>query len=369
YQGFNEYCGWMHTSSAVDVADLYAEKVIKKEKGLFYEYDKKLLPVKEKKISIRYKDGAALKTKVITAYFTHHGPVMATRNGKWISLKSYNRSMKSLEQSWKRTKATGFDDFKKVMDLKANTSNNTVFADRNGKIAYWHGNYIPVRDTKFDWSAPVDGSIKATEYKGLHPVEQSVHSYDPASGWLQNCNSTPFTAAGSASPKRADYPTYMAPDGENFRGVNAVKVLSAKEKYSLDDMITAGYDTHLSAFDILLPPLIAAFEKNDNPAYAGLKEQIAVLKNWDRRSGVNSVATTLAVEWAQKLNSSIQKVYINPGEADQVLSAKKFAETATADQLLLPLNAVVKDLTKRFGKWDMPWGEINRFQRISNQLN
>ena len=143
YQGFNEHCGWMHTSSNVDVADLYAEKIIKKNNQLFYEYNKALKPVTEKIISLSYKKDDVIQTKIITAYFTHHGPIMASRDGQWISVKGYNRSLKSLIQSWQRTKTKGFEDYKKNMALSANTSNNTVFADDKGNIAYWHGDFIP----------------------------------------------------------------------------------------------------------------------------------------------------------------------------------------------------------------------------------
>ena len=213
YQGFNEFCGWMHTSNHVDIADMYAEKITKTTKGLFYEYDKKLLPIVQKKINIKYLGG----TKVFTTYFTNKGPIMAIRNGKWISLKSKNRNTASLVQSWVRTKSKSFEAYQKAMDLKANASNNTVYADAKGNIAYWHGNFIPIRDTKYNWTDVVDGSISATAWKGLHSVKESVHLYNPVNGWLQNCNSTPFSVAGVNSPKKDNYPTYMAPDGENFR--------------------------------------------------------------------------------------------------------------------------------------------------------
>ena len=201
--------------------------------GYVYEYAGAKKPVTQKKIVLHYKEGNNLQSKTITTYWTHHGPVMAKRNGKWISVKAVNRSLNGLIQSWQRTKAKSFADYKKVMDLKANTSNNTVYADAEGNIAYWHGNFIPVRDRNYDWSKPVDGTIKATEWKGLHTVDQSVHVYNPANGWLQNCNSTPFTVAGANSPKKEAYPTYMAPDGENFRGINAVRVLGqTKQLYT-----------------------------------------------------------------------------------------------------------------------------------------
>ncbi len=367
YQGFNEHCGWMHTSSSVDVADLYAEKVVANAKGLLYEYEKKMLPVTQKKIIIKYLQGNSLNTKIITAFYTHHGPIMAKRDDKWMSLKSYNRSMVSIVQSWQRTKAKGFDDYKKVMYLKANTSNNTVFADDKGNIAYWHGDYVPVRDKTLDWSKPVDGTVKATEWQGLHMVDDIVHQYNPANGFIQNCNSTPFNVSGNMSPKKENYPSYMAPDGENFRGVNAVRVLSQGTNYTIDNVIASGYDTYLSAFQILTPALLKAFEK-DEAAYPKLREAIEILKQWDYRSATNSIATNLSIEWAQKLGSSITKVYIDQGEADQVQKTKQFASIATPQQLLEPLQTVLDELTTKFGKWQIPWGEVNRFQRLTGDI-
>lgn len=372
YQGFNEYCGWMHTSSKADVADMYKEKVSKKENGLFYTYDGKELPVRQKLIPLRYKQDDKILTRIITAYFTHHGPIMASRNGEWISVRSYNRALKSLIQSFQRTKAKGLEEYKKNMSLLANTSNNTVFADNKGNIAYWHGNYMPRRDSKLNWNKPVDGTTKATEWNGLHTLDETIHVYNPASGWIQNCNSTPFTVSGSSSPKKEDYPAYMAPDEENFRGINAARVLDGENKFTLEKTIAAGYDLKLTAFEILVPALVGRFEKNSDPAdsfAAKLSAPVAVLKKWDYNSGENSVATTLAVEWAQKISSAMQRVYIDEGGNDMVSAVKKFAATASRAELLKPLLEVIRELEGKFGKWEIPWGEINRYQRISSDIN
>jgi acyl-homoserine-lactone acylase len=371
YQGFNEHCGWMHTSSNVDVADLYKEKIVRKNNRLFYEYNKALKPVTQKTIKLHYTKDNVIQTKIITAYYTHHGPIMANRNGQWISVRGYNRSLKSLMQSYLRTKTKGLEDYKKNMSLYANTSNNTVFADDKGNIAYWHGDYIPRRDNKLNWGLPVDGTIPATEWKGLHTLDEIVHVYNPATGWIQNCNSTPFTVSGNSSPKQENYPAYMAPDGENFRGINAARVLSAENKFTIDKTIAAGYDRKLSAFEILVPALVSSFEKNisaTDSLYSQLTGPIQTLKKWDYYSSENSVATTLANEWAQKLTTSIQRVYIDEGWDDQVTLVKKFATTATKEELLPPLLAVVTELKNKFGKWEIAWGEINRYQRISGDV-
>nr|WP_309755920.1 penicillin acylase family protein [Flavobacterium sp.] len=372
YQGFNENCGWMHTSSNVDVADMYAEKIVTKNNQLFYEYEKNLLPIIEKKITLNYLENGKLIPKTFTTYYTNHGPIMAKRDGKWIALKSNNRSMKSLEQSWTRTKSKSFDDYKKAMDLKANTSNNTVYADKEGNIAYWHGNFVPKRDKKLNWSKIMDGTTATTQWMGLHDVLETVHSYNPENGWLQNCNSTPYTVAGINSPKEENYPPYMAPDGESFRGLNAVRLLSKGDSYTLDKVIADGYDTKLTAFEYLIPALITNFEKNiktDNSIFAELIAPITLLKNWDYYARENSIATTLAVEWAYQLDPIIQKVYTNQGEQDQVENTIQFAKTATPDQLIPQLQSVISELKIKFGTWEIEWGTINRFQRPNGDIN
>jgi acyl-homoserine-lactone acylase len=373
YQGFNEHCGWMHTSSQVDAADSYIEKLTQNKGKWFYEYSNRKIQVKEKKIGLMYRTGTFEKSKTFTVLYTQHGPILAKTNGEYLSVRADNRIMNGLIQCWQRTKATNFTEYKKTLELLGNISNNTVYADAEGNIAYWHGNRIPVRDPKYDWSKPVDGTTSATEWKGLHKVDETVHLYNPPNGWLQNCNSTPFTVAGSNSPKKSDYPSYMAPDGENFRGINAVRVLDEEKHYTIDKVIKAGYDTRLSALEILVPALIRAFEKNISPndsLYSLLLDPILVLKNWDYRSGENSIAATLAVEWGQKILPAIQGTKVTGNEnADPVDKARQFAATASANELLPPLLAVITELKNRFGHWQIAWGEINRFQRISGDID
>ena len=371
YQGFNEKCGWIHTSSAVDAADTYAEKVSRKGNKWVYMYDGKEKPVTSKKILIRAKKGNSFDTSLIQALFTHHGPIMAKRNRQWLSLKADNRIMSGLVQCWQRTKAGGLEDFKKTLDLKGNISNNTVYADASGNIAYWHGNRIPARDIKYDWTKAVDGSTSATEWKGYHEISETVLSINPSNGWLQNCNATPFTVAGEQSPKRENYPLYMAPDGENFRGINAVRTLSEEKNYNIDKVIKAGYDRRLASFEILVPALVSAFEKisYEDSLFALLAGPIAVLKKWDFRCNENSIATTLAVEWGQRIiPDMLRTTIIDHKEADQVVKAKYYAANTAPKDLLLPLLATVYDIQSRFGRWQTPWGEINRFQRISSDL-
>jgi acyl-homoserine-lactone acylase len=371
YQGFNETCGWMHTSTYADVADLYMEKIIPAGKGYLYEYSGKNLPVTEKQLQLRYRKGNELVAYPVTAYYTHHGPVMGSRDGKWLSLKERNRSAEALQQSWLRTKARSFAEFKKVMELKSNNSNNTVYADNQKNIAYWHGNFIPVRDTSFNWALPVDGTTTATEWKGVHKIEETVHLVNPASGWIQNCNSTPFTSSGKSSPKKQNYPEYMAPEGENARALNAVRLLSKASKIDLDGIIEIGYDRYLPAFDILLPSLFNAFDAlpvNDSKRH-NLSGAIRELRNWDRYSNGSSIATTLAVEWATLLLQKAPPARTDRESTNMVAVFNGLAANVSASEKLALMNNVLLDLEKLYGTWKMAWGDINRFQRNDKSNN
>ena len=371
FQGFNEHCGWMHTSSMADAADLYEEKIIQKGGNLFYEYDGELKSVLQKKILISYKKDAKTLADSMNIYFTHHGPIMGSRNGKWLSLKHQNRSMNGLIQSWERMRAKSFNEFKNTMQLKANTSTNTMYADDKGNIAYWHGNFIPKRDTAFNWNLPVDGTTSATEWNGVHEVDEILHLENPPQGWLQNCNSTPFSASGFNTLNKKHYPAYMAPEGENFRSLRAIKQIEKENRFTIEKLVSTGYDHYLAIFDSLLPPLFNAYDALTvaDPLYNQLKEPLTILRSWDKRSSVLSVATTMAVFWAYKLISINQSQVKNAEANDQVKFIKSVVINTSAIQKLEVLYSVISGLQKMYGSWRIPWGDINRYQRPTGEMN
>jgi len=362
YQGFNQHCGWMHTSSYADVGDLYAEKMSKKDSKWYYEYNGSLKPVTTRKLVLNIRNGDKLEQKTITGYYTHHGPVLGSRDGKWLALKANNRSYNALLESWLITKANNLAEYKKAMDLVSNASNSTVYADDKGNIVFWYGNFIPKRNPKFDWSLPVDGSTPATEWQGVHPLKDIITDINPATGWIQNCNSTPYTASGTSSPDKNQYPVYMAPDGENYRAITAIKLLKDADHITLDQLIAKGYNHYLAAFDDLLPPLFVAYDNAPDSVKRLLSEPVQLLQQWDKYSAANSVASTLAIEWGTSMMKNLPPPQTDQQSTFITQRVKKLSQMNGSQQLEL-LAAVLKNLQSRFGTWKIQWGEVNRYQR------
>ena len=363
YQGFNEKTGWMHTSSYADIMDEFLETITKTNNGYQYKYGNENRPVKSLKVALKYADGNELKDKSFEIFRTHHGPITHKINDKWVATAMMWDPIKALTQSYTRTKLNGNEEFRKMMDIRTNSSNNTVFADAEGNIAYYHGNFIPKRDMQFDYNQPVDGSNPETDWKGLHTVDETITVVNPPNGWIQNCNSTPFTSAGIYSPKETDYPKYMSLDQENFRGVHAIRLLEKAEKLTLDKLIKLAYDPYLPAFEVLIPGLVKAYDQL-KPADPQLAKAIEVLRNWDFAVSKESIAMSLAHFYGLH--------YLQDGHAPQDLILMEkigyFGTSSPLQERLAIFNKTLEQLNTDFGSWETPWGEINRYQRINGEI-
>ena len=366
YQGFNEKTGWMHTSSAADNIDEFLETIVEKSDGMYYMYDGEELPLKSKVVTVSYKDGSSLKTKDFTIYRSQHGPIIRAEDGKWVAFKIMEEPLKALQQSYLRTKAQNYDEFYSSMEYHTNSSNNTVYADADGNIVYFHSNFIPVRDPSFDYTRPVDGSISATNWKGLHSIGESILVKNPENGWIQNTNNWPFSVTGDLSPKQADFPNYMNTTTENARGLHALRVLEGKKDFTIESLRAAAYDSYLTAFDETLPNLFKAFdsiESRDSLKQA-VSEQVALLRSWDQRFGEESVATSVAIMWATELQARARNHAREEG-----VSLTHFLESGDHPEVWLEsLLAAKNKLDSDFGSWSTPWGEINRFQRLTGDI-
>jgi acyl-homoserine-lactone acylase len=367
YQGFNHHIGWMHTSTGADNVDEFAETIVRKGDRFFYRYGKELRPVTTREIAVPYrKDDGSMGERRFTVYATHHGPVVRDKDGKWIAMALMNKPMEALEQSWLRTRASDYASYMKVAELKANSSNNTIFADDKGEIAYLHPQFIPKRDDRFDYTKPVDGSDPATDWRGLDALDAAPHLLNPANGWIMNTNNWPYSAAGKDSPKREDYPRYMDSVGENPRGIHATRVLSDQQGFTMASLLTAAFDSYLPAFARQIPVLVADYDAlpATDPLKRRLAGQVAMLRHWDYRWGIASMPTSLAVFWGDTLWDKMDKSDTAEGLTVYDLMADKAGPATRLAALVEASDRLEKD----FGSWGVPWGEVNRFQRVNGDI-
>lgn len=362
YQGFNEYNGWMHTSTRSDVIDEALETIIEKDGKLFYKYGDEEREVTVSTETIEYKTDDGMASRDFTVYHTHRGPIVREQDGKWVSTQLMNIPLTALNQSYTRSKTKSYDEFYEMMRLKSNSSNNTVYADKDGNIAYFHGNFHPIRDTQFDYNHPVDGSNPATDWQGLHPVEEAINLLNPGSGWLYNTNNWPFTAAGpDHSPKKEDYPSYMSVNFENPRGVHALGLYPNINDFDVEKLIEVGYDGLLPAFVRYVPLLKAAYDANPDES---LKEAVDMLVAWDKRTSMTSVETSLAHHWGNELWKLLPRGRgIDPYDSYQYVE-----DQVTPAQYLSTLKDAIAKMEADFGTWKMAWGELNRFQRNDSSI-
>jgi acyl-homoserine-lactone acylase len=363
YQGFNEKTGWMHTSCYVDVIDEFLETVEEREGKLVYKYGDELRPVETLGVTLKYKNDGEIREKVFPIYRTHHGPITHMSGDKWVSTAMMWNPDKSLQQSYLRTKAQNQREWGEMMKMCANSSNNTTYADSDGNIAYYHGNFIPRRDTIFDFSKPVDGSDPATDWQGLHKSEETIHILNPFNGWIQNCNSTPFLCCAECSPEKSNYPYYMATEPQNFRGVNAINLLKGRDDFTLDKLVELAYDSYLPGFEKLIAGLTEAYDKSPEKD-PGLEGPVNELRKWDLRTSAKSVALSLAHFYGT--------LYLQKGEIPDGLSQMEainyFGTESPHEERLDIFTEAVEKIKADFGKWDTPWGEINRFQRLDGSI-
>jgi acyl-homoserine-lactone acylase len=367
YQGFNDRLGWMHTSTGADAVDEYAESVVRRGSRLTYRYGGKERRLDTSRITVPYRTVTGTDSISFTVYRTHHGPIVRAANGKWISVRLMQKPIEALSQSYLRTKARTLDGYRKVMELHANSSNNTVYADADGHIAYFHPQFVPRRDDSFDWTRPVDGSDSRTDWHGVHGIDDSPHVVDPPNGWIQNVNDWPYSAAGQYSPLRRKFPAYMDNAGESPRGLHAIRVLEGRKDFTLDRLRDAAFDSYLTGFARLVPPLVTAYDSmkpGGDTRKQRLAEPIAVLRAWDYRWSANSVATSLAVYWGEELN----RLVLGEASAAGMTPYDYMATRATASLRLAALLVACDQLTRDFGSWKTPWGEINRFQRLTEDI-
>ncbi len=370
WSGHNEALGWSHTNTGADSTDVFIETFDNPQNLLAYRYGDGYRNAVEWTDEIRVGSQGNVETKRFTFRKTHHGYIVALRAGKSLAVSSASMEVggKLFEQKWAMARARSLDEFKSALARRGLTGSNTMYADREGNIFYIHGNAVPRRSTKFDWSKPVDGANPETDWRGLHELSELPQILNPSSGWIQNCNSTPFLTTSADNPDRSKYPVYMAPDLDTPRAQRSRRILASKEKFTFDDWAVASLDTHVQLAETLVPELISIWEKiseSDAVKAKKLFEPITALRTWNYESRIDSVPTTLFMlyfEQLQRVNRERTTSQTDDNQPTPPLTEQ--LNKIDAATKAAAFERVLDDLQSDFGKWQIIWGEINRLQRI-----
>jgi penicillin amidase len=338
YVGHNENGGWVSTDNAADLTDVYLETFDDPARPLAYKYGKEHRLATERVEEIRVKTPNGIETRKFTMRKTHHGPIVATRDGKMLAL----RMAKFESDGWLRewydmTRATSLAALKRAITPLNMLFGNVMYADRQGNTWYLYNGAVPKRDPRFDWTKPVDGSDPATEWQGYHTIDELPQLTNPKTGWMQNCNTTPFLLTSEGNPDPKQFPKYMVQEGDNPRGAISREILASKSTFTFDEWRRLAFDTRVMNADKRLPGLIAALKQREDPQSREVYDELV---RWNHRSANDSIAMTLFSLWHDRVSRD--------EKADQ----------------LAALNEVINELQRDFGTWKVAWGEISRLQRI-----
>ena len=366
--GFNDKITWSATWNTPNMSDVYEEK-INPANHLQYRYEDRWRDIRVENATFRVKGPKGVDSITLPLYYTQHGPIVSfdkEHNRAYaVKLPNYD-GVNYATGLYRIMKSRNLNEFRAAVALQLMPRWNLLYSDAEN-IFWVHNGNVARRAEGYDWSKPVPGWTRETEWGPYLPFTVYPQILNPASGFLQNCNNPPWVVTRHSGLKPLDpAPYYLqstpkADAGEealNTRGERLFQVLTQDKKFTLQDMKTLAFDTYIVPAEAIVPLLESAWTgaAGEHPKLA---RAMQLIKAWDRRSGEQSVAYTYIYFWGK----SYQELYSEEKFARFISYKRKEKVDVTSkeeqDRALQALEEAVAHIEKTYGKAQVPWGEIN----------
>ncbi len=362
--GHNANMAWAMTTGGPDTADVYELSL--SADGSRYEYEGEWKPITNKMVTLHFPDGSE---RTVTLRFSHHGPILAQEKNKAYAARIPYDDTADRNAAW--TELNFAKDYQGALKAGATLAmfpQNVMVADTAGNIHYQRVGRVPVRDVHYDWSKPVPGNIKATEWKGFHPADELVQVLNPEAGYMQNCNIPPEGMIRGGAFKPEKYTSYVwgsAAYGPlhgwtNQRGARALELLSADSSVTVDEMLAYANDVRPFGIDRWLGALKSALP--DDPSASALFA-------WDGQLLKESVPALRYAYWRLALEADgagpALRARIDDHYAIVEDRTPRAIELVHADKALIvsTWKQAMEKMQSELGTLDAPWGRVFRVGR------
>lgn len=343
--GHNRHLGWAFTVNKPDLVDVYVLET-NPENPNQYRFDGQWLDLEVRPAPITVKLWGRLRWTVTEeVLWSVYGPVLRQPHGTYAVRYAGQGAIGIYDQLFRMNKARDLAEWQAALRSPGLPMFNVTYADDQGNIYYLYNGLIPLRSEDYDWSLYLPGNTSETLWTEYLPFDQLPQVLNPASGFVQNCNSTPFrTTTGSGNPKPTDFsPSLGIETDMTNRALRALELFSADQSVTEDDFHRYKYDTAYSpAGD--MPRYVRQLLAAPLPDEPQVQAALELVRNWDMEADADDRTMALIVWTLQSLD------FPEPEELDPAGLASAFAKT-------------VDTFLENYGRVDVPWPEVNRLRR------
>ena len=353
--GHSRYCSVAMTTGGPDTSDVYEEE-INPINPRQYKYDDQWRDMTVRKERIGVKTGNKIEWRELELEYTHHGPVVARKDNKAYTVAiPYATEIGLSDQLYEMLMARNLEEMKKALSRLQLMAQNVMVATVQGDIYYVRNGRVPVRAKGVDPSRPVPGSTSATEWQGIHQFSELVQITNPPTGYMQNCNVTPFAMMKDSPLIPEKYISYVYNANRtrprHQRGEMMTELLDGATKVDVNQAIEIAFNPQVYHAEVWQARLKDAWSKAPEGVKSGAVADVYdAIQKWNRRSDADSTGAFSFYAFKKSLEPKIARLVEPPAD----LSDETMIES---------LSKAAAWLKSNFGSLATPYGHYFRVGR------